>query len=259
MRDLIGDNRVEVVDYSGQLLSSIRFSGIFTNPNFFAICIILLYLLELFVNRRPFSKVLNLTVLISLALSGSRAALACYVLICVMLFLNTRSSRTYLSIISATAISATYLIVDFINLRFIQFSSILSNTDLSLVGRTHTISEYVNELWSRDQFIELLFGRGYADPYIYYFDGDFGNLLHLFGLSGLAFFTVFIFLKLKKVKAHYILLVMLPFIFAGGIFGNLKTLFIFAFLPDLLAYYNKKWSETSIRKCEAVEKVFNEN
>jgi hypothetical protein len=235
-RHLIGDNRVEVVDYTLESLSGIRFSGIFTNPNYFGIVIIVLYSLHLAIYGDKFNKILNATVLFCVMASGSRAAFGCYIILLGITFYNIESARKAIAVILFTAIFGLVYLIEMLDLRFIQFADFLTNTDPSSAGRIFVISEYVYTTYSRGDYLYLLFGHGYPDPYNYFFDGDLGNLLHLFGFFGIVTFIFVNVRRFRNAKAYIAIFSVLPFIFAGGIYGNLKTLFVFAFIPTIIEH-----------------------
>jgi len=138
-------------------------------------------------------------------------------------------------------VTAFIYLSNVIDLRFLQIQDILTNSDPSSSLRTEVLSKYLNDILWRDDYISLIFGHGYADQYNYFFDGDVGNLLYLMGFFGCFAFLFVIVNKYKIGRAPLAILALFPFVLAGGIFGNLKTLFIFAILPDLFIAYAARY------------------
>lgn len=234
----VRDGRVEVLDYSSESISNIRYSGIFTNPNYFALVIILLYSIELIRFQENFSKFLNICVIFCVVSSGSRAALGSLVIVILYSFIYINSSRNYiLFLVVMTAVVLGFFSITF-DLRVFQFQGILTNSDPSSTARISTLIQYFDDIWGAGDYLSLFFGKGRSDPYVYFFDGDVGNIFYLIGLFGSLSFMMLIMKRYKSGQLQLLILGLFPFILAGGLFGNLKTLFIFAFLPDILRTYS---------------------
>ena len=64
----------------------------------------------------------------------------------------------------------------------------------------------------------------------FFFDGDVGNMLYMFGIFGTFITLSFISLKLLRSGYFNLLLYLSPFLMGGGILGNQKFAFIFILL-----------------------------
>lgn len=221
---------LQMYDYSGQPLQAMRAYGIFGNPNYAAIIIMILYFLSLEIKNK--SKIfLSIVVLIGIITTGSRAGLLSFLIINFFLIFNNKKLNLK-KIIVLIAISIVITTIYYLNLRVLEFENITADKSYSL--RVENIKIYISTLYENKDFLKFLFGNGLRDANKFFFDGDIGNLFYSLGIIGMLLFFIVIFIKFKNLNSLYIFYSLLPILFAGGIFGNFKTLFFFIFFPAII-------------------------
>jgi len=221
---------LQMYDYSGQPLQAMRAYGIFGNPNYAAIIMITLYSLSLEIKNN--SKILlSIIVLIGIITTGSRAGLLSFLIINFFLFFHNKKLNLK-KIIILYAISILIFTAYYLNLRVLEFENISADKSYSL--RVENLAIYISALYENKDFLKFLFGNGLRDAHVYFFDGDIGNLFYSLGIIGMLSFFIVFFIKLKKLNSLNIFYSLLPILFAGGIFGNFKTLFFFIFLTAII-------------------------
>ncbi len=231
LNKIIGDG-VEVYNYTMENLENVRSMGIFGNPNYAAIILIILYFLSLEIKNH--SKILLFFVVFcGIVTTGSRAALLSLTIIIFFQFIKNKKLNLD-KIINLFVAGSLIFTANYFDLRILRFENITN--DLSFTARTNNLEIYISSLYQNGDFLQFLFGNGLRDPYFYFFDGDIGNLFYSLGAIGMLLFFIVIFIKLKKINSHHIFYSLLPIFFAGGIFGNYKTLYFFIFLPAIIKF-----------------------
>jgi len=217
-------------DYSGEELKDMRSYGIFGNPNYAAIIMITLYSLSLEIKNN--SKILlSIIVLIGIITTGSRAGLLSFLIINFFLFFHNKKLNLK-KIIILCAISILIVTAYYLDLRAFRLENL--TTDQSYTLRVENLTIYISTLYENKDFLKFLFGNGLRDDQVYFFDSDIGNLFYSLGIIGMLSFFIVFFIKLKKLNSLNIFYSLLPILFAGGIFGNFKTLFFFIFLTAII-------------------------
>jgi hypothetical protein len=217
-------------DYSGEELKDMRSYGIFGNPNYAAIIMITLYSLSLEIKNN--SKILlSIIVLIGIITTGSRAGLLSFLIINFFLFFYNKKLNLK-KIIILCAISILIVTAYYLDLRAFRLENL--TTDQSYTLRVENLTIYISTLYENKDFLKFLFGNGLRDDQVYFFDSDIGNLFYSLGIIGMLSFFIVFFIKLKKLNSLNIFYSLLPILFAGGIFGNFKTLFFFIFLTAII-------------------------
>jgi hypothetical protein len=236
-RDAISNVPIELVDYSKEPLSHFRTYGIFSNPNYFSFFVILCFALAMHISKR-FFIFLSVVALIGVVISGSRAGMLSYFLLISWWSLKDQNARQFLASLVITVSLVLMYYVDADTLRIFNVADLFAGKDPSSSVRIETIDDYIASLNKSNRLITLLFGTGTFDNEGIFFDGDPGNLLYTYGVFGVIGFTFILIAKFSRARAVYLLLILLPFIFGGGVFGNLKLLFLFIFLPALMQINN---------------------
>ncbi len=221
---------LQLPDYSGLPLNEKRSYGIFVNPNYAAIIMMTLYFLSL--EEKNNSKILqSIFVLIGIITTGSRAGLLSFLIINFFLFFHNKKLKLQ-KIIILSAISILIVISYYLNLRVLKFENLTADPSYSI--RIKNLIIYISAIYENKDFLKFLFGNGLRDDYVYFFDGDIGNLFYSLGIIGSLSFYIVIFIELKKLNSYYIFFSLFPILLAGGIFGNYKTLYFFIFFPAII-------------------------
>jgi hypothetical protein len=234
IRNSISNVSINLVDYSDQPLSQFRAYGIFSNPNYFALFLILCFTISMHVSKK-FNLILSIFVLFGVLLSGSRAGIISYSLLVVWWSIKSSNARYLLLSLIIVTCSMLQLYDGGDVLRVFNVIDLLGGNNPSSSGRINSIIYYIKDLVESNNLIKLFFGAGIFDNEGLFFDGDPGNFLYTYGIIGSLAFFLLIIDKFQKINALYLLLIILPFVFGGGIFGNLKLLLLFIFLPSVLS------------------------
>lgn len=233
VNNLIAGPGREMYDYTGQPYSARRAYGLFGNPNYAGFVIILIYYLCLQLKNKP-GLLSHLFVLCGLVTTGSRAVMLSFFIIIFFNFFkkNFKISSIFFFIFF---LFTSVVFIKIFDLRVLDFKNL--SQDQSFVVRVKHLLTYSSALYQDNELLKFLFGNGIRDNLTYYFDGDLGNLFYSLGILGMISFFLLIHHKLKKINSDDIFYALLPIFFAGGIFGNYKTLFFFIFFPALIEFF----------------------
>ena len=236
---LVSDGRVDILDYSNQPLAAFRVTGLFTNPNMAALSILVTYLL-LIRQSTYTSFIMYLLVLVCVIAFGSRAGFLSFAIISLTFMLHAKGIRLlmlFLAVVGTWNIALGKLAI---NLRVFDLYNLLTLKGRSSQARLNAIDEYTEYLETSGNILLMNFGHGYLDLQHFFFDGDAGNMLYMFGVVGTCITLAFISLKLLRSGHFGILFYILPFFMGGGIFGNQKFAFIFILLTLVKSHQKKK-------------------
>jgi hypothetical protein len=227
---LISDGRILIIDYSEFTWRDRRMTGLFTNPNYAGLVLVLTYCIFVKNSWQKFSLFSFMIVFLAIILTGSRAALLSMVICGIQIFILDRSSRRKLLFLFCGASPILLIFAAKLNLRVFVLLELFNGYDNSSSSRINAIVRYFADL--NDSF-SLLFGRGYIDFY-YFFDGDLGNIFFMLGFVGATILLLHvIFVGAQSKYLHFVLLSLTPFIVGGGIFGNQKLLFVIFLLNSV--------------------------
>jgi hypothetical protein len=226
---LISDDRINILDYSNQPLAAFRVQGLFTNPNTAALSMLVTYSL-LLLNSRYTGFLTHFLVTICIAAFGSRAGFLSIVIITLMFSVSLKGIRTSAFCITILAIWAAFQLGMNINLRVFDLYGLLTLEGKSSNIRISIIQDYIAYLDASQNLLILTFGHGFLNPRHYFFDGDVGNILYLFGVFGAFTSLTLLALKLGRSGYIWIMIYLSPFIMGGGILGNQKFAFIILLL-----------------------------
>lgn len=236
---LVSDGRVNILDYSDQPLAALRVTGLFTNPNMAALSILINYLL-LIRQSKYTNFVTHLLVLCCVFAFGSRAGFLSFAIISFMFMFYAKGIRLsvfFMAIVFIWSIAFTKLALDF---RVFDIYNLLTLEGRSSQLRIDEIIQYTSYLENSGNFFLILFGHGYLDLQHFFFDGDVGNMLYMFGVLGTCITLTFISLKLLRSGHFSMLCYISPFLMGGGVFGNQKFAFIFILLTLVQSHQTKK-------------------
>ena len=236
---LVSDGRVNILDYSDQPLAALRVTGLFTNPNMAALSILINYLL-LIRQSKYTNFVTHLLVLCCVFAFGSRAGFLSFAIISFMFMFYAKGIRLsvlFMAIVFIWSIAFAKLPLDF---RVFDLYNLLTLKGRSSQLRIDGIIQYTSYLENSGNFFLINFGHGYLDLQHFFFDGDVGNMLYMFGVLGTCITLTFISLKLLRSGHFSMLCYISPFLMGGGIFGNQKFAFIFILLTLVQSHQTKK-------------------
>lgn len=220
---LISDNRIVIIDYSEETWRDRRMTGLFTNPNYTALFLVIFYCLHVKNNWPNFSLLCLLIVSLAVILTGSRAGFLSLIVCVLQIYCLNKNSRQKLHLFGFGVLSILFFYSEELNFRVLVLLDLFNGIDNSSISRINSITRYISDL---EDTMSLLFGRGYID-FTYFFDGDLGNVFFMLGVLGTLFLILhLIFIGKNSMYLHFTLISTSPFIAAAGIFGNQKLLFV---------------------------------
>lgn len=232
--NLIGTGR-EMYDYTGQAFSDRRAYGLFGNPNYAGFVIIFLYYLCLQMKNTT-GILFHFYVLCGLITTGSRAVILSFLIIIFFNFFK-KDFKFKIKFLFTIFLLTSLTLINFFDLRILHFDNLTQDT--SFATRIKHILIYISDISQNKELYKFLFGNGLRDNLTYYFDGDLGNIFYSFGILGMISFFLLIYYKFRKINAADFFYALLPIFFAGGVFGNYKTLFFFCFFPCIDYFLQK--------------------
>lgn len=205
-----------ILDYSGLNFYDVRYAGLFTNPNYCAqVSVILFSLFFKSLKNNYEILIYSCMFLLIMLLSGSRSG---FISMIFLLYLIYGKNLIYPLVIFLFY----FVSVDYSPFRFLNFYDFFNAGDHSVNYRLNVLLYYISSNISIDGISIILFGKSHISDPLFYFDSDFGNFLHMFGVIGLFLFIVIVCILFTNIKLFYLIFSLLPFMLAGSIFSDIK-------------------------------------